>query len=225
MRIGGASVALPCEVCRAQAELEEEQREREKRVEEMLDRAGGTPRMRAWSWGTYPTDSLGRRVLALAEDWLAGYRAGDRRNLFLYGPQGVGKTGLAWSLVVRVIRELEREALFVNFRILLEELRLSYSDRRAGVPTDYVRVDRVPVLALDDIGSERPTDFAREELANLVEARYGKRLPTIVTSNYAPNELAVRLGHDDPVIGLRIVSRLREDALGMEIQGKDRRRG
>ena len=42
------------------------------------------------------------------------------------------------------------------------------------------------------------------------EARYVAEHPIIVTSNYAPSELAQRLGHDDPVIGLRIVSRLTE---------------
>ena len=79
------------------------------------------------------------------------------------------------------------------------------------------------MLALDDLGAERPTDFARDELATLVEHRYMQGLPTIVTS-YPPSKLAARLGHDDPEVGQRLVSRLTDDAVQIRFIGPDRRR-
>jgi DNA replication protein DnaC len=57
----------------------------------------------------------------------------------------------------------------------------------------------VPMLALDDLGAEKVTEWGGEQLYRLLDRRCDARRPTIVTSNAAVDAL-------DP----RIVSRLRE---------------
>jgi DNA replication protein DnaC len=79
------------------------------------------------------------------------------------------------------------------------------------------------VLVLDDLGAERPTDWALEQIAYIVESRHAVDALTIVTTNYAPSQLAERLGRDDPVIGQRIVSRLLEGATKIELKRADLR--
>jgi len=76
---------------------------------------------------------------------------------------------------------------------------------------------------LDDIGAERCTDWARETLATLIEDRYTRELFTVFTSNYSPSRLAVRLGHDDPILGQRIDSRIVESCVQVGLDGPDRR--
>jgi DNA replication protein DnaC len=44
---------------------------------------------------------------------------------------------------------------------------------------------------------------------------------TVVTSNYSPSQLTRRLGHDDPIIGKRIVSRLVENAVIVKLDRAD----
>lgn len=220
---GGVRVPLLCGSCREAVDAEEAAEAREKRIELALERAGRDSRMRDWSLVTYPKDAAGLAAQQVAAEWLYEYQAGGRRNLILYGGVGGGKTGLAWGLVRELIEHHEVDALLVNFRQLLAELRQTFSDRQEGLPIDYARAHRVPVLALDDVGAERPTDFAREELALVVEERYSLGRPTIITSNYAPGDLARRLGHDDPIIGQRIVSRLVEGAVQYEVKARDRR--
>lgn len=231
---GGAMLKLPmmrvevpvlCQPCQAEVEREEAARDAARRLDMQLDRAGRDARMTDWSFETYPTDAAGIAAAKIAVEWLAAYRAGARANLILHGGVGGGKTGLAWCLVRELIEVDGVDAMLVNWRELLAELRQSYADRHAGQPTDYMRVHRVPVLALDDVGAERPTDWAREELASVVEQRYARQLPTVFTSNYPPSGLADRIGHDDPVIGQRIVSRLTEGAVKHEIKVRDRRLG
>lgn len=220
----GTKVPLMCEACIEAADLADVEAARQARIEAAMTRAAARvgERLAELSLETYPTDAAGLAALAVAEEWLRRREAGERENLLLFGPVGVGKTGLAWGIVRRLI-ERGDDALLVNFRELLAELRQAFADRRAGVPIDYLRAYDVTVLALDDVGAERPTDFAREELANLVERRYTRRLPTIITSNYDPDDLAERIGHDDIVIGERIVSRLIEGATQWQIGGEDRR--
>lgn len=182
----------------------------------LLERAGGG-RLRSLSLDTYPTDEEGLRVLGEARSWL-DTTAGRRPNLILFGPVGSGKTGLAWGLV-RELCERGVPARMLNFRDHLAATRNAF---RTGDPPDLA-ARRVAVLCLDDLGAERPTDWARDELATLVEERYQRELPTIVTSNYAPSEIAARLGHDDRVIGERIVSRLVDGAWQIRFRSEDRR--
>jgi DNA replication protein DnaC len=231
---GGAMLKLPmmrvevpmlCPDCQAREEADEEEREILRKMEHALERAGRDARMRDWSFSTYPRDAVGAAAVEAAEEWIAGYVDGERANLILHGSVGGGKTGLAWCVVRDLIVLHGVDAMLVNWRELLAELRQSYADRHAGQPTDYMRVHRVGVLVLDDVGAERPTDWAREELASVVEQRYARQLPTVVTSNYPPSGLAERIGHDDPIIGQRIVSRLTEGATQHEIKTRDRRLG
>jgi DNA replication protein DnaC len=226
-----------CQSCAA-AEAERELVEwRDRALINALRAAGATERLSRQSLGTFPRDEHGVQALAVATRWLDEYAAGARRNLWLVGPNGRGKSGLAWSIVrelveqsVRRFFELDDElrgaepaapALFVIWRDLLADYRASFSSD-AEFPL-IERVRTVRVLALDELGGERPTEFAREQLATLVEHRYQRELPTIVTTNYSRGELAARLGHDDPIVGRRIVDRLAESAHGARIDGPNRR--
>jgi len=82
------------------------------------------------------------------------------------------------------------------------------ADLRAGVGADALEdvlgeVRECKVLCLDDLGAERVTDFAREQVYRLVNYRYEQELPILATTNLGPGELEAQLG-------ARIVSRLAE---------------
>lgn len=44
----------------------------------------------------------------------------------------------------------------------------------------------MPLLVLDDFGAERATDWACEQLFQIVNTRYSHERPTVITSNLAP---------------------------------------
>jgi DNA replication protein DnaC len=212
--LGITTSLLPlCDACAAEVERDEQERERQRAVE-----AAQIPAlMCGWTLASHPEPAHVARVTP----WLKRYVQGERRNLFLHGRVGRGKIGLAVALLRAAIEEHDGRGLFVNFRELLWDLRRSYG---TGVVSAAVeRAQRTPLLVLDDLGGERPTDHARDELAVLVERRHGRNLPTVVTSNYDLARLAQRLGHDDPVVGERIVSRLAGGAEVLRIDGPDRR--
>jgi DNA replication protein DnaC len=204
----------------AEADAAEREKDQARKVRSLIANAGGNRRMSSWSLTTYPDDAEGRRTKAAALDWLDRYTRGERPNMIAWGPVGTGKTSLCWS-VIRQLCEAGVWAKFVSFRQLLTELRRSYTN---NVPChELEQAERVSVLALDDVGAERPTDWAVEQLAGLVEIRYQGRLPLLVSSNYDLAQLARRIGHDDPVVGQRLVSRLAESSVQVRFAGADRR--
>lgn len=215
-------------VCDRCATAGEAQSEHEAQVEMLLRRSGITPMLAPWSLDTYPTDRPGQAALKAAEEWLSAFAAATPErpcpNLLLVGEVGVGKTGLAWGIVRRLI-EREVEARLVNFPDLLDQMREALGKR---VPFDkFSTVGTVPVLALDDVGAERPTEWAVSQLLALVDKRQQRRLPTIYTSNYKPDALVERLveklAGSDRVIGERIVSRMTDGATQVLVRGSDRR--
>jgi DNA replication protein DnaC len=54
-------------------------------------------------------------------------------------------------------------------------------------------VRTVPLLVLDDLGTENATSWAREKLFQIINYRYQERLPTVVTTNHTLDELEPRL--------------------------------
>jgi hypothetical protein len=59
-------------------------------------------------------------------------------------------------------------------------------------------LQRVPLLVLDDLGTEYVTGFSRVELGDLLNQRYNRELPTIITSNAWFEMLPVRLAAQAP---------------------------
>ena len=91
---------------------------------------------------------------------------------------------------------------------------------RHGVDSEDVfeRHAKAPVLMLDDLGAAKGTDWVEEVNYRLINHRYERMLPTLVTSNVRPRDLA-------GVVGERVASRLTEMATPVVLKGPDRRYG
>jgi DNA replication protein DnaC len=184
-----------------------------------------------WNWtlGTYPaSDVAGRRALNAAHDLLAG----AIHSLYVHGPTGGGKTGLAYGTCAAWLaiensdeRDWYPQVDFINLRTLLADQKARFG---RGESQDMGRLldahsgwDRLVVL--DDLGAERPTEWAVEVIALIVEHLHAVNARVLVTTNYAPSELAARLGRHDPISGQRLISRLVENARLVHLERPDLR--
>jgi len=113
--------------------------------------------------------------------------------LVLHGGYGCGKTHLA-AAIVNARLAAGGSALFVVVPDLLDDLRATFAP---GSDTTYDQrfeaVRDAPLLVLDDLGTQAPTAWAGEKLFQLLNHRYSRRLPTVITTNHAPEELDERL--------------------------------
>ena len=65
---------------------------------------------------------------------------------------------------------------------------------------------RYPLLIIDDFGMERGTEYALEQIYNIVDSRYRSRKPLIVTTNLTLDEIR----HPQDTAHARIYDRLLE---------------
>ncbi|HLE29217.1 MAG TPA: ATP-binding protein, partial [Anaerolineales bacterium] len=77
-----------------------------------------------------------------------------------------------------------KPVLFLNTPDLLDYLRATYApSSQTTYDERFDEVRTAPILILDDLGTESPTNWAIEKLYQLLNYRYNARLPTIITTN------------------------------------------
>lgn len=150
------------------------------------------------------------------EGWEAYKRAVDGRGTYLYGMPGRGKTYAA-ACAVKLAVWQRMSAKLITVKGLLDAIKAEWDGDERGA---LLRAERYDLLALDDLGVERPTEWAMETLTGLIDARVSAGLPTIVTSNYSLGELRDRWGG---MPGMRLASRLGGACERVEMAGPDRR--
>lgn len=138
------------------------------------------------------------------------------RGTYLFGQPGRGKTYAA-ACCVRLAAEAGRKAKLVTVPMLLEQVKAGYD---GGDRLALERARGYELLALDDLGMERATEWTMETLSALIDHRTSRGLVTVVTSNYGLGELRDRWGG---VEGARLASRLAGACERVEVKGADRR--
>lgn len=104
--------------------------------------------------------------------------------LLLCGPCGSGKTHLAASIANESIRIRRVKSVFMIVPDLLDYLRETFNPKSEVTYDERFEMIRsVPMLVLDDLGTENATTWAREKLYQIVNHRYNAQLPTVITTN------------------------------------------
>lgn len=145
-------------------------------------------------------------------------RDGALWSVTLMGAPGTGKSWRAVRLLGLV--GIERPALSPPSQIRFEDVGLWLERMRQrmgeGDHEVFNRAAKAQVLVLDDVGTERPTEWAKDRVSLLLRERYNAQRATILTTN------AAKLGDLGEALDGRISSRLSE-GLAFRVGGRDLR--
>ncbi len=132
------------------------------------------------------------------------YAAQPAGFLLLHGSYGNGKTHLAMAIGNDCL-ERGIEGFFYTAPDLLDKLQVAQFDSPQAFDHLMETLCRAELLIVDDLGAERSTETREMRMFQILNERYQRRLPTVITSNFAPNaprfepRLRSRLG-DEAVV-------------------------
>ena len=137
------------------------------------------------------------------------------KGLLLFGTVGTGKTYIA-ACIANALIDRGYTCLVTNFARLTNTINGMYDGKQ-----EYIDgLDRFSLLVIDDLASERDTEYMNEIVTNIIDARYRSGKPMIVTTNLTSEELK----NPRDVRKQRIYSRLMEMCIPLEVKGTDRRK-
>lgn len=207
--------------CKCDREIEKQKKRREKQMEiERLKRTCFNS-MREWSYTFENYQGEENQSLMIAKNFVEDYEKMKKENigLLFYGSVGSGKTYLACSIANSLIEQYQISVKIRNFAQIINELQKSSFDFDKNA---YIEsLVNISVLILDDLGIERDTSYAKEQVYNIVNSRYLKQKPTIFTTNLSYDTIQ---NCKDSVEYQRIYSRIIEMCIPVMVVGEDFRK-
>lgn len=195
---------------------EKAEQERRLRVSEKRRKAFDDIRLRDWTFAN--DDKVNEEITSVAEKYADNFNImlARGKGLLLYGGVGTGKSYMA-ACIANAVIDQDYSCKYTNFGRLANSLMAcEYGEKQSYLDS----LQRYSLLIIDDLGSERDTEFMNEVVYSVIDARHVSQLPLIVTTNLTADELK----HPKNIHSERIFSRLFEMCIPVEVKGKDRRK-
>ena len=171
-----------------------------------------------------PSNSEQGKALQVAREF--AFRWPQMRGFLLSGKVGTGKTHLLCATLKHLAIELGVRVSYVEISLLYSQIRRGFQDGKSGGEI-IGPLSQVDVLAIDELGKGRGSQFELETLDELIARRYNAGKVTLFATNYLLNapeeraqrgyfgtETALEAGKDSKLlcdrVGDRIYSRLCE---------------
>ena len=137
-----------------------------------------------YSW-TFDKDNGKNPVMKVARDYVDKWSDALSGNtgLVLWGDVGTGKTFFA-ACIANALVEQNVSVKMTNFSTILNDL-FAESDKNKYLD----RLNKHSLLIIDDLGIERGTEYALEQVYNVIDTRYKSGKPLIITTNLTLDEL------------------------------------
>lgn len=220
VEVEGERLRCPREcTCRREKRVREEETKRRKDFETRFKqlRRDGVSDKKYLAWTFEQDDRRNAKVTNVCkkyvEHWPEMYR--ESMGILFYGEKGTGKSFLAGCIANALLEKLVPVCVTSLTRIM-NQLQ---SERDKQTLID--RLDKYDLLVLDDLGVERDTDYAFEQMFAVVDARIRSGKPLIVTTNLTVEEMR----RESEIKRGRIYDRIEEACpIKLSMTGASRRR-
>ena len=214
----GKTRTLPC-TCKCRQEemrkrkAEDEARERIQQIDRL--KSAGIQERHLLDWRFDVAEDTD--TIRWAKNYVANWKKVRAENLglLLWGDVGTGKS-FAAACIANALLEQATPVLMTNFSKILNQMGTMYTEERYQYIASF---NHYPLLIIDDLGIERSTEYAKEQVYAVIDERYKANLPLIITTNLTIGEIR----NPENVADARIYSRVLEMCTPIHVGGGDRR--
>ena len=215
----GREMTVPV-VCKCEAEkraAEEEKQRKEEELRRIRQTKTTCIHDRALLQCTFEADDGSLPQLASARRYVETWekRKAENIGLLLWGPVGTGKSFYA-GCIANALIDRRVPVLMTNFPKILNKLSGMFSEDRNVFIADMMRYS---LLIIDDFGIERGSEYALEQVYNVIDERYKTKLPLIITTNLSLDTLK----NPPDIAHQRIYDRILSMCVPVKFSGASRR--
>lgn len=209
------------ETLQKEQELAAEKRRKDK-IKNLFGNSGMSRRALSCKFEGYQATFDNQEALQTCNEYVKDFdiiQRNQRNGLFIVGNCGVGKSHLAYA-VANALIEKNTSVICMTMIDLLLKIKSSFQSKEQTEEQILKIYEDCSLLVIDDLGKEKPTEWALQMIYTIVDRRYNALKPIIVTTNYGASELIKRFTlNDDSSTGAAIVDRLFETCNYVPITG------
>lgn len=217
VKFGDRTHVVRC-VCKCESkELEEKKKQEEyeeqmRRINRLKEASMMDKKYREVTFDKYEVREENKKVFEMAKKYVDRFQDMYKKNqgLLLYGPVGTGKSFTA-ACIGNYLLDNAKPVIMTSFVKILQDIW--ENDREA----EYITIlNSASLLIVDDLGTERETDYALEKVYNIIDSRVRANKPMIITSNLELNDMM----ECEDIRKKRIYDRILECCYPMYVGGK-----
>ena len=187
----GKEVVVRC-ICRCQVEEnrrrkeEEERRKSMERIGRLRNSSLIDEKLKDASLKTFQKDADNQKVFILAERYVQRFDEmyEKRQGILFWGTVGTGKSYTA-ACIANELLDRTIPVVMTSFVKILQNIQGNQEEEKVIMS----RLNDAKLLIIDDLGTERSTDYALEKVYNIIDSRYRSGKPLILTTNMTLKEM------------------------------------
>lgn len=182
-----ATRSCKCDRDKEAAEKQAEQNKKDmERVARLKKASLVDEKFREASFDSFQVTKYNARNLKLCRRYAEAFdeMVSKNQGLIFWGSVGTGKSFAAACIA----NHLLNRGIPVMMTSLVELLKL-IQDGEARESDIIARVNSAKLVIFDDLGAERNTDYALEKIYNIIDSRYRRKLPMLLTTNLTIDEM------------------------------------
>lgn len=173
-------------MCKCDAEAREEEENQRKyeeemrRIEKLRSASLMEAKLRDVTLSTFTTTKDNQKLYTVAKRYVENFDEMYKRSqgLLFWGPVGTGKSYTA-ACIANELLSRRVPVIMTSFVKILQNIQNMQVDESEFI----ARINSASLLVIDDLGTERNTDYALEKVYNIIDSRYLTGKPLILTTN------------------------------------------